>query len=145
MHQKLLVPRPEKIDLCSWWRSHAPRGYSEVSSLLPHCTLWQSLCYYFIQLHHSKPPSEGSQQGSWHHCSCTLSQCDGQLWHIMSTSDSFYFFCICCCLLFLNLSSGGTLAIFKRYSLSSKLVWLCAHTPPTAESFYHWNEISWIA
>lgn len=59
--------------------------------------------------------------------------------------QQFFFFCISCCLLFLNLSSGYILAIFERYSLSSKLVWLCAHTPPTAESFYHWNEISWIA
>lgn len=50
----------------------------------------------------------------------------------------FIFFFISCCLLFLNLPPGFTLAIFKNYLLSSKLVCLCAHTPPTVQSFYHW-------
>lgn len=48
-------------------------------------------------------------------------------------------FCISCSLLFLNLPPGFTLAMFKKYSLSSKLVCPCTHTPPTAERFYHWK------
>lgn len=135
MHPKLLVPRPEKTDLCSWWRSHASRGYSEVSSLLLHGTLTEPLLVFYSVTSFQDPITGLS---TWQLTSLQLyitsHQCDGLLRHIMATSN---FFFISCCLLFLNLSPGCTLAIFKRYSLSSKLVGLCAHTPPTAESFYH--------
>lgn len=132
MHQELFIPKPEKIHALG--RGHTPQEGTQKSPAYHH-TAYANRAFFiiFIQLHYSKTPP----QDSWwlSHYSCTLSQCDGLLWHIMSTQQ---IFCISCCLLFLNLSPGFTLAIFKNYSLSSKLVCLCVHTPPTVESFYHW-------